>query len=129
MSKRLSTWKKNYISLSGRITLIKSTFSNLPTYFLLIFKAPGEVIKSIEKMQRDFLWEPGDNRRDHLLSWDMVCRLVDKGGLGLGNLSLRNDVLLGGFPVKLVAYGNRLYLPSMGFMQMVGILILLAGFY
>lgn len=31
------------------------------------------MIKTIEKMQSDFLWDPGGNRRDHLLNWDMVC--------------------------------------------------------
>lgn len=50
MTKRLSSWKKNYISLGGRIALIKSTLSNLPTYYLSIVKAPISVIKSIEKL-------------------------------------------------------------------------------
>lgn len=94
MSKRLSSWKRNYISLGGRIELIKSTLSNLPTYYLSIFKAPSKVIQSIEKMQRDFIWEPGDKRKDHLLRWDMVCKPLVSGCLGLGNISLRNDALL-----------------------------------
>jgi hypothetical protein len=34
MERRLVGWKMLYISKGGRITLIKSTLSNLPTYFL-----------------------------------------------------------------------------------------------
>ena len=34
LEKRLALWKANYLSLGGRITLIKSVLSNLPLYFL-----------------------------------------------------------------------------------------------
>jgi hypothetical protein len=34
-----------YLSKGGRLTLIKSTLSNLPTYYLSLFP-----------IQRDFLW-------------------------------------------------------------------------
>jgi hypothetical protein len=34
---RLASWKQVYLSKGGRILLIKSTLSNLPTYFLSLF--------------------------------------------------------------------------------------------
>ena len=34
MERRLAGWKRLYLSNGGRVTLIKSTLSNLPTYFL-----------------------------------------------------------------------------------------------
>ena len=37
MERKLASWKKLYLSKGGRVTLIKSTFSNLPTYFLSLF--------------------------------------------------------------------------------------------
>lgn len=67
MTKRLSSWKKNYISLGSKITLIRTTLSDLPTYYLSIFKALVRLIKFIKKLQRDFLWEPSDSRKDHLI--------------------------------------------------------------
>ena len=33
----LASWKQVYLSKGGRIILIKSTLSNLPTYFLSLF--------------------------------------------------------------------------------------------
>jgi hypothetical protein len=35
MEKRLSGWKRLYLSKGGRLTLINSTLSSLPTYFFV----------------------------------------------------------------------------------------------
>lgn len=93
MAKRLRAWKQNYLSLGGRIALIRSTLSNLHIYYFSIFKARSKVIKSIDKMQRDFLQELRENKKYHLIKWDVVSKPLGKGGLGLGKLSIRNDAL------------------------------------
>jgi hypothetical protein len=36
---RLAGWKMMYLSKGGRVTLIKSTLSNLPTYFMSLFSS------------------------------------------------------------------------------------------
>jgi hypothetical protein len=59
MSRRLAPWKRLYLSEGGKITLIKSTLSNMPTYMLSLFLIPTDVAKCIEKIQRDFLWVGG----------------------------------------------------------------------
>ena len=53
--RRLIAWKRQYISRGGRLTLIKSTLSNLPIYHLLsLFRLPKGV-KSRLEIQWDFL--------------------------------------------------------------------------
>jgi hypothetical protein len=37
IERRLASWKRLYLSEEGRVTLIKSTLANLPTYFCLFF--------------------------------------------------------------------------------------------
>ena len=37
MEKKLSRWKRLYLSKGGRLMLIKSTLSSLPTYFLSLY--------------------------------------------------------------------------------------------
>ena len=53
--KRLAMWKRQYISKGRRITLIRSTLSNLPIYFMSIFQLHRAVRMRLEKIQKDFL--------------------------------------------------------------------------
>ena len=50
IERRLAGWKHLYLSKGGRVTLIKSTLSNLPTYFLSLFPIPTAVANRIEKL-------------------------------------------------------------------------------
>ena len=69
MERRLAGWKRLYLSKGGRVTLIKSTLSNLPTYFLSLFPIPASVVKRIEKLQWNFLWGNfGDDPKIHLVN-------------------------------------------------------------
>ena len=54
--KRLASWKAQYISKGGRITLIHSILSNLPIYYLSLFRMPQKVCSKLERIQRQFLW-------------------------------------------------------------------------
>ncbi|RVW73187.1 Pumilio-like 5 [Vitis vinifera] len=95
-SRRLDGWQKTYLSFGGRITLIHSCLSRIPSYFLSLFKISASVAAKIERLQRDFLWSGvGEGKRYHLVTWDVVCKLRAKGGLGFENISLRNLALLG----------------------------------
>ena len=53
--RRLVLWKRQYISKGGRITLIKSTMTNMPVYQMSLFRMPKSVARRLEKLQRDFL--------------------------------------------------------------------------
>ena len=94
--RRLDGWKKVFLSMVERITLIQSCLSHIFSYFLSLFKIPTLVALKIEKMQRGFLRSRfREEKKDHLISWDVVCRPKEFGGLGIGKISLRNHALLG----------------------------------
>ena len=68
ISRRLDGWKKAYLSFEGRITLIHSCLSHIPSYFLSLFKIPASMAAKIERLQRDFLWSGvGEGKRDHFV--------------------------------------------------------------
>ena len=106
IKRKLAGWKKLYLSKGGRLTLLKSTLSSLPTYFLSLFTIPTHVANKIEKLQRDFLW--GDSKT-HLLSWDKVCLPIANSGLGIRKLTTFNKALLGKWLWRFGIEENRLW--------------------
>ena len=96
MEKCLGGWKRLYLSRGGRVTLIKSTLSSLPTYYLSLFPIPMSVAGRIEKLQKDFLWGGmEDEHKFHLVNWKHTCTLFQNGGLGIQNMAVFNKALLG----------------------------------
>ena len=68
MDNRLASWKKIYLLKGRRLTLIKSTLSSLPTYFMSLF--PFLVANRMEKIQMYFLWGGlGVENKFHLVKW------------------------------------------------------------
>ena len=96
MERRLAGWKRLYLSKGGKLTLLKSTLSNLPTYFLSLFHLPAGVAAKIERIQRNFLWSGwGDSHSVHLVKWNIICDPIQNEGLGVKNLRRFNQALLG----------------------------------
>ena len=85
-----------YLSKGIRVTLIKSTISNLPTYFMSLLLLLVSVANRIEKLYCNFLWgRLGKEIKYHLVSWPKVCLSISKGGLRIQNLLGFNRALLG----------------------------------
>ena len=93
--KRLSMWKRQFISIGGKLILIHSTLSSMPIYYMCFLRMPRVVRLRLEQIQRDFLcggraleW------KTHLVKWAVVFSDKSKGGLGVKCLSTLNRVLL-----------------------------------
>ena len=70
VEKRLASWKRLYLSKGSKLTLIKSTLSSIPTYFLSLFPIPARVANRLKKLQRDFLWCGMEEKpKSHLVNW------------------------------------------------------------
>ena len=67
IERRLTGWQKIYLSKGGRLTLLKSTLSSLPTYYLSLFPILVSIAKRIECLQQNFLWGGmGEEHKFHL---------------------------------------------------------------
>ena len=96
MDKKLGGWKRLYLSKGGKLTLLRSTLSSIPTYFLSLFHLPAGVATWLEKIQRDFLWSGiGEAQKMHLVNWNQICQPIQGGSLGVKNLRRFNKALRG----------------------------------
>ena len=79
-----------------RLTLLKSTLSSLPTYYLSLFTIPKAMAMRLEHIQRNFLWgSSAECFKYPLVAWEKVCLPRELGGLGIRNLVSFNQALLG----------------------------------
>ncbi|KAL4184649.1 hypothetical protein AMTRI_Chr10g2150 [Amborella trichopoda] len=90
------SWKGRFLSLGGRITLIRATLASIPVYYMSLFQIPISVIQHLEKLMRDFLWSREEgSKKIHIVAWDIVCSPKKFWGLGIKNLRTMNLALLG----------------------------------
>ena len=55
--KKLSTSKRDYLSLGGRITLIKSSLSSIPVFYMSLYRLSTVARKKLDLIPRNFLWD------------------------------------------------------------------------
>jgi len=93
--RKLTRWKSQYLSLGGRVTLIKSVLDAFPTYMLSLFPLPKSIGKKLNKLRRVFLWQGNKEKQGYnLVKWEEVIMSKAQGGLGIKNLSIQNTSLL-----------------------------------
>lgn len=92
---RVANWKASALSIAGRLTLISTVTTVIPTHIMLNTMLPSKVCKEIDKINKNFLW--GDSttkRRIHLLNWKPVTLPKAAGGLGIEISIHRNKTRL-----------------------------------
>jgi len=95
MERRLATWKMQYLSMGGRLTLINSVLDSIPTYIMSMLPIPSKVQNQIDKIRRSFLWKGSyEGHKFHLVKWENVIMPKQHGGLGIRDLKKHNKSLL-----------------------------------
>jgi hypothetical protein len=82
---RLPNWKARLLSLASRTAMVSFVLLAIPIYLLIAMKIPKWVINSIDKIRRGFIWKGRKevNGGNCLVSWDIVTRPLNLGGLGI----------------------------------------------
>nr|KAJ0222221.1 hypothetical protein LSAT_V11C200063020 [Lactuca sativa] len=71
-----------------------SSFS-FPMYWASSMLIPMSVIKEIEKMMKNFLWNHDESKKGRAkMAWSAICKPVANGGLGLRSLRMWNKAIL-----------------------------------
>ncbi|XP_039162761.1 uncharacterized protein LOC120290533 [Eucalyptus grandis] len=84
---RVQSWTHRFLSIAGRLQLIRSVLHAIQAYWASVFVLPTAVMEQIEKIFRQFLWKgPNLGRGGTKVAWDEVCLPNDEGGLGVRRL-------------------------------------------
>lgn len=104
----LAGWCALLLSRGGKLVLLSAVLDSLPTYFMLCFSLPFQVIEAIDKRRRSFFWSNDEtcSGAKCLVAWDKVCTPRGAGGLGVKNLRAQNFCLLLKFAYKFLHSTN-----------------------
>lgn len=81
---RLATWKTKFLSKAGRMTLISSTLSAIPAYYMQATFLPSSTLQDIDSICNNFLWgEEGGKKKIHLVNKQTTFLAKNQGGLGI----------------------------------------------
>ena len=78
----LNTWKKRYLSIFGRITILKCLAMSKLLYCASMIEMPGDVLNKANKIFYDFLWGGKKGK----VNRSIVINKLEKGGLQMINL-------------------------------------------
>lgn len=111
LKKRISLWTNRFLSLAGRLQLIKSVLMSITNFCMSSFCLPGECLKEIDSLCSALLWSgPSLNRKRAKIAWDIVTTPKSEGG-GAWPEAIEGDKCYLLFEAHLA---NHLFLLAMG---------------
>jgi hypothetical protein len=95
LAKCLIEWDDNHKSQAAKEVLIKAIAQAIPVYVMSVFKLPLGLCDELTKMIRRYWWGAEKGRRKtHWISWDILLRPKNYGGMGFRDMRLFNQALL-----------------------------------
>jgi hypothetical protein len=85
--KRIANWSLRWLSLGGRVTLVKAVLESIPVYWLSLAKIPKSILNIIRRRMFSFMWT-GKKLKEgiHLISWENIAKPKKLGGWGIKNI-------------------------------------------
>ncbi|GJU80367.1 putative gag-pol polyprotein [Tanacetum coccineum] len=87
--------RNKFLSLAGRLQLIRSVLSSMHIYWASVFILPNFIVHDMEQLIHGFLWCQGEMKKGKAkVSWDSVCMPKPEGGLGIHRIDDFNVALM-----------------------------------
>ncbi|XP_061350333.1 uncharacterized protein LOC133295506 [Gastrolobium bilobum] len=110
VNNRLNGWKKQCLSMAGRVTLVKSVISTIPMFHMQNSLLPVGICEEIEKKQRNFIWgDTDEQRKHHAIGWEQLQLPKNQGGLGILNLRSQNEAFIQKCAWHMVQFPSQLW--------------------
>ncbi|XP_028552631.1 uncharacterized protein LOC114580163 [Dendrobium catenatum] len=108
--KRLNAWGNRFISLAGKLMLVKSVLLALPNFLIAHSLVLKRILYELERYCRDFIWHKMDGSRGlHYVSWEVLCRPKQCGEWGVHAAFDRMGPLRAKFAWNIMENPNSLF--------------------
>jgi len=85
--KMISNWSLRWLSLGGRVTLVKVALESILVYWLSLDKIPKSILNIIRRRMFSFMWTEKKEKEDiHLISWDKIDKPKKLVWWGINNI-------------------------------------------
>ncbi|KAI0492159.1 hypothetical protein KFK09_026425 [Dendrobium nobile] len=102
-TKRINAWGNKFISLAGRLVLIKIVALPLPVFVMSHSLIPLKTLMEFEKICRDFIWNKSDGTRGfHYVAWEQLCKPKHFGGWNVHSVMSRRNAIRAKFAWKMI---------------------------
>lgn len=85
-----------FFTQAGKLEMVNTMLSFLPTFFMCMLKIPATIIKEIDKYKRYGLWRGSDINANKvpLAAWKLITRPKIEGGMGVIRVRVHNEAML-----------------------------------
>ena len=88
-------WSTKFLSSAGKLVMLQSVLSPIPSYSMKCFKLPVSLCKRIQSVMTRFWWDDNENEKKMAwVAWESIVKPKSVGGLGLRDFQKFNDALL-----------------------------------
>ncbi|GJV46442.1 putative RNA-directed DNA polymerase [Tanacetum coccineum] len=95
LKSRVNDWRNKFLSLAGRLQLIRSILSSMHIYLASVFILLSRIVHDLEQLMRGFLWCQWEMKKGKAkVAWDSVCIPKHEGGLGIRRIEDFNIALM-----------------------------------
>lgn len=109
IKQKAASWSTKLLSGAGKLVMLKSVRSAMPTYAMTCFKLPQSLCKHIKPALTRFWWDSSlEKRKISWIAWDKMAEPKCLGDLGFKDTNNSYDALLAKLAWRLLTYPNSL---------------------
>jgi len=98
IKQKAKSWRNRFLSSAGKMVMVKSVLSTMPSHSMTCFKLPISLCNQIQSAVTRFWWDSNSGAKKMAwVSWDEMAQTKTNGGLGFREFECFNDA----FPTKL----------------------------